>query len=229
MDADFPHDPRTLAVALRTALADTPVVCLLGPRQCGKTTLAKTVESDRAYVTLDEESYLNTATRDPDGFVDRLPKRVILDEVQRAPGLLTAIKAPKIHLVDSGLAATLADLSAPDWLSRLDRMGHLLKSFVVQQIHAQAAWTDPDLRFWHYRDKDQVEVDLVITRGEKVWGVEVKASRSLDRNDGKGLDRLAAQCGADFQGRCVLYDGRDVLPIPGSPHLAVPLRMLWDL
>lgn len=100
---------------------------------------------------------------------------------------------------------------------------------MVQQIHAQAAWTDLGLRFLQYRDMDQVEVDLVITRGEKVWGVEVKASRSVDRNDGKGLDRLAAQCGGDFQGGCVLYDGRDVLPIPGSRHLAVPLRMLWDL
>ena len=41
---------------------------------------------------------------------------------------------------------------------------------------AQAAWTDPDLRFWHYRDKDQVEVDIVMTRGPKTWGVEVKAA-----------------------------------------------------
>ena len=39
-------------------------------------------------------------------------------------------------------------------------MGHLLESFVVQQLTAQAAWTDPDLRFWHYRDKDRVEVDV---------------------------------------------------------------------
>jgi hypothetical protein len=38
-------------------------------------------------------------------------------------------------------------------------------AFVVQQLIAQAGWTDPDLRFWHYRDKDQVEVDVVVTRG----------------------------------------------------------------
>ncbi|MSU49684.1 MAG: DUF4143 domain-containing protein [Opitutus sp.] len=80
------------------------------------------------------------------------------------------VKTPKIHLLDSGLAATLAGLDAADWLNRRDRFGHLLESFVVQQLIAQADWTDPDLRFWHYRDKDQVEVDLVITRGRQTWG-----------------------------------------------------------
>jgi hypothetical protein len=42
----------------------------------------------------------------------------------------------------------------------------------VQQIIAQAGWTDPDLRFWHYRDTDHVEVDLVITRGRQTWSVQ---------------------------------------------------------
>lgn len=65
------------------------------------------------------------------------------------------VKTPKVHLLDSGLAASLAGLSAEDWLNRRERMGHLLESFVVQQIIAQAAWTDPELRFWHYRDKDR--------------------------------------------------------------------------
>ena len=139
------------------------------------------------------------------------------------------IKTPKVHLVDSGLAATLSDLSAGDWLGQRDRRGHLLESFVVQQIIAQAAWTDPDLRFWHYRDKDQVEVDLVITRGEMVWGIEVKASRSVDAKDGRGLDRLADQCGKGFRCGCVLYDGCDVLTFSGSKHPAVPLRKLWEM
>src|SRR5690606_7725021 len=84
--------PRSLDRAVRTALADTPVVCLLGPRQCGKSTLAMSLERDRGYVTLDVDRYFQIATEDPDGFVARLAPRVILDEVQRAPGLLKAIK-----------------------------------------------------------------------------------------------------------------------------------------
>ena len=48
------------------------------------------------------------------------------------------VKTPKIHLLDSGLAATLADLTSADWINHRDRMGHLLESFVVQQLIAQA-------------------------------------------------------------------------------------------
>lgn len=137
------------------------------------------------------------------------------------------IKAPKVHLCDSGVAATLADLSPDDWNAKRARFGHLLESFVVQQLVAQAGWTDPDLRFWHYRDKDQVEVDCVITRGRKVWGIEVKASATVSSSDGRGLRRLAEQAGRDFQGGVVFYDGESVVPLGVSGFLAVPLKKLW--
>ena len=138
------------------------------------------------------------------------------------------IKSPKVHLLDTGLAATLADLTAADWLGARHRMGYLLESFVVQQLIAQAAWTDPDLRFWHYRDKDQVEVDLVVTRGRKVWGLEVKAAGTLAAGDGRGLVRLAERCGEDFQQGLLLYAGEDLLPLADKRMLAVPLSELWE-
>lgn len=75
-------------------------------------------------------------------------------------------------------------------------MGRLLESFAVQQIIAQEVWTDPDLQCWHYRDKDQVKVALVVTRGQKTWGIGVKAAATLDPRDGQGL---AAACGEDFE------------------------------
>jgi len=89
------------------------------------------------------------------------------------------------------LAAALLRLEECDWLSERPRFGFLLESFIVQQLIAQAGWTDPQLRFWHYRDKDKIEVDCVITRGRRVWGVEVKLSQSVSKSDTKGLQRLA--------------------------------------
>ena len=111
--------------------------------------------------------------------------------------------------------------------SNVDRLGHLLESFVVQQLMAQAGWTDPDLRFWHYRDKDQVEVDLVITRGRATSGVEVKAAATLAPSDGQGLRRLAEQCGRHFRGGMILHAGASILPTANSRVLAVPLSELW--
>jgi len=80
---------------LLEALADTPVVLIHGPRQCGKTTLAQVVGQARnyAYFSFDEDVTLAAAMADPVGFVGDLPERVILDEVQRAPGIFSSLKS----------------------------------------------------------------------------------------------------------------------------------------
>ena len=413
MAAPSPLFPRSLTPAVQTALADTPVVCIAGARQSGKTTLVRGLEPDRPFYTLDDGRYHRTAHLDPDGFVAGLPEFVTIDEVQRAPDLLRAIKlsvdrdrrsgrflltgsaniltvptvseslagrmetvvlhplaeaekerrpgrflatllagglgarnqaaptdsvplverllqggypeplarspertrqwhrhyldqllqrdvrevsrvrragdlarllellaartatllnvnglanalamsrptvshylevlermflvrrlpswgrtaskrfvrAPKVHLTDSGLAATLAGRTSADWLGDRAAMGGLLESFVVQQLIAQAAWTDPDLRFWHYRDRDGHEVDLVMTRGRETWGVEVKAATGVEPRDTRGLLRLAAACGRDFRGGVVICIGEGVWRL-GDPRIhSVGVNELWE-
>jgi len=83
---------RPLLGAVRTALADTPVVCVLGPRQSGKTTLVRHFVPQYGYISLDDPATLAFAESDPAGFVAALPDPVILDEVQRVPELLRTIK-----------------------------------------------------------------------------------------------------------------------------------------
>jgi predicted AAA+ superfamily ATPase len=84
--------PRFIERQLRQALSDTRVALITGPRQAGKTTLAeKLARDDMPFLTLDDDTTLDTAQRDPVGFVRGLD-RAIIDEVQRAPRLLLAIK-----------------------------------------------------------------------------------------------------------------------------------------
>ncbi len=97
MDAAQPLFPRSLASAIREALADTPVVCLLGPRQSGKTTLARQLAPRRTFVSLDEPSYYRTATEDPAGLVASLPEAATVDEVQRVPAGAFPISRSRAH------------------------------------------------------------------------------------------------------------------------------------
>ncbi len=74
------------------ALSDTPVVLIVGPRRAGKTTLVRKMEdTDRTYITLDDQTVLDAAKADPVGFIRGLDQATI-DEIQRAPELLLAIK-----------------------------------------------------------------------------------------------------------------------------------------
>jgi uncharacterized protein len=413
MDEPFQIIERSLGSSITTALSDTPVVCLLGPRQSGKSTLVRHLRPERAYLDLDNDDLAQIAAGDPSGFVKALPIHVTLDEIQRVPELLRSIKisvdqrrepgrfiltgsanllflpraseslagrmeilqlhplsesekegtpgaflktligggiepeirpsadseplslasrlltggypvavqrssartqvwhrqylrtimerdirdvarirdstqllkllekvahqsgcllnssalgrdlgldrdtinhyldileklflirllpawhrnrgkrlvkSAKTHLLDCGLAATLMELQPTDWNTRRNDFGRLLESFVIQQLIAIAGWTDPELKFWHYRDRDQMEVDCVITRGSAVWGVEVKSSRSVKQSDTRGLVRLADQAGSDFRTGIILYPGDSTIRLPDKCFLAVPISKLW--
>ena len=85
------HYPRHLDPMVRTSLLDTPAVLVNGPRQCGKTTLVRQYAADMAYFSLDDPALLEAVRSDPVGFV-RQQDRAIIDEIQRAPQLLMALK-----------------------------------------------------------------------------------------------------------------------------------------
>lgn len=87
-----PLYPRRLESRIVEAMADTPVVLLAGPRQAGKTTLVRQMAgAGMRYLTLDDELTLMSARDDPVGMIRSLDRSVI-DEIQRAPQLLLAIK-----------------------------------------------------------------------------------------------------------------------------------------
>jgi uncharacterized protein len=86
---------RHVRLRLEEALADTPVVVIQGARQVGKTTLAVTAARRRAgrVVTLDDDATRAAALADPAGFIESNDELLMIDEIQRAPELMLAIKA----------------------------------------------------------------------------------------------------------------------------------------
>jgi predicted AAA+ superfamily ATPase len=85
--------PRTIEPRIAEALQDTPVVLLVGPRQAGKTTLVRRIAEQQGLrcLTLDDELTLLSARNDPVGMIRSLD-RAVIDEIQRVPQLLLAIK-----------------------------------------------------------------------------------------------------------------------------------------
>ena len=99
---------------------------------------------------------------------------------------------------------------------------------MFQELRRQASCHDAPFDFFHYRDKDQAEVDIVIERGTlAVAGVEVKAAATVTRTDFRGLRRLKNAAGDRFAGGVVLYDGETCASF-GDGLYAVPLRTLWE-
>jgi len=86
--------PRLSEQILIEAVSDTPVILIHGSRQCGKTTLATRFGKTRGYhyLSFDDDTQRHAAQADPIGFILNLPEYCILDEIQRAPELFTAIK-----------------------------------------------------------------------------------------------------------------------------------------
>jgi predicted AAA+ superfamily ATPase len=138
------------------------------------------------------------------------------------------VKTPKLHLGDTGLACALLGVDAAALWADRTLLGQLLETFIFQELRRQASWRDDPIAFYHFRDKDGVEVDIVLERaGQRVAGVEVKAAATVTANDFRGLRKLKESAGDRFAGGVVLYDG-EVTTTFGDKLFAVPIRSLWD-
>ncbi len=142
--------------------------------------------------------------------------------------LRRSVKSPKLHVRDTGLAAALLGADAAALQADRTLLGQLLETFVFQELRRQASWHEAPMNFFHFRDRDGVEVDIVIEQGARaVAGVEVKAAATVRPGDFRGLRKLAAAAGDRFARGVVLYDG-EVSARFGDRLHAVPIRRLWE-
>jgi uncharacterized protein len=138
------------------------------------------------------------------------------------------VKAPKIHLTDTGLAAHLMNTSQSTLEQDRDHLGALLETFVASELLKQLSWSETRGRFYHYRVHGGGEVDLVFEdkRGRLV-GLEVKATATPREDDFKGLKSFQHDTGKRFYRGIVLHTGERTLPF-GDKLWAMPIGTLWQ-
>lgn len=133
------------------------------------------------------------------------------------------VKAPKVYLVDSGLAAHLLGYPAVPLEGTL--WGHLLEGFVVGEVlRLQAA--QEGFRLYHYREAAGLEADLLLEFPQGVVVLEVKAKATLGPHDFAPLARIRDRLGGRFLLGGVLYPGEGAVAF-GQGLLALPLSYLW--
>ena len=163
-------------------------------------------------------------------YVTLLEQVFLLEELPswHSNRLSRLVKRPKLHVGDTGLACALLGVDADGLWADRTLLGRLLETFVFLELQRQASWHDALMSFFHFRDRDGVEVDVVIGRGaQALAGVEVKAGATVTASDFRGLRKLRDAAGDRFAGGVVLYDGETSAGF-GDRLYAVPIRALWE-
>ena len=142
-----------------------------------------------------------------------------------------AVATPKLHVLDSGVAARLLRLT-PEKLARLDptprqQFGHLLETFAVNELVKQASWLDEIVGRGHWRTHDGAEADLVLEREDgAIVAFEVKSGTRVLGADFSGLRILREAVGSAFLAGVVLYLGERPYTFDDRLHV-MPVDRLW--
>ena len=150
----------------------------------------------------------------------------LIEQLQpwHANRLSRLIKTPKLHLADTGLACALLGVNSQTLWQDKSLLGQLLETFIHQELRKYASWHNEPLSFFHFRNKDMVEVDIIIEQGRQLAGIEINAAATVTQVDFKGLKKLQDLCGEQFAAGVVLYDVENILPF-GERLFAVPIAL----
>lgn len=140
-----------------------------------------------------------------------------------------AVATPKLVLNDSGLAAYLTGMSLKKARSPIAPVGPLLETFVLGELTRQISIASQRVRLYHYRDRDQYEIDAVLESASgEIVACEVKAAETVRSEDFRGIQRLERRLGDQFVAGIVLYAGQSPLAF-GDRLRAWPMSALWTV
>ena len=161
-------------------------------------------------------------------YLTLLEKMFLLEKIPPWHGNLSKrlVKTPKIHLSDTGILCALLNLDQSAFEDDRTLFGHVLETFILQELERQASASEQRYTFHHFKNRDGAEVDIVIQLGTKLAGVEVKASSTIRSSDFKGLRKLQDIADKNFVSGTIFYPGDSVMGFGKNLH-ALPLTQLW--
>lgn len=171
---------------------------------------------------------LNLDTKTAQKYVGLLETLFLVNRLRPWHGntLSRIIKTPKVHFLDSGLLACLNRINADHIHIDRSALGSLLETWVYSELLKTITMAEEPWEIFHYRDKDQIEVDFVLENYErKIIGIEVKASSTVFNQDFKGLRKLASLTNVKWLSGIVLYNGEQCLSF-GDNLWAIPFSLL---
>lgn len=142
-----------------------------------------------------------------------------------------AVRRHKIHACDTGLAAAIVG-KTPSGLDRRSdtSTGPLMESFVAAELAKQLTWSSTSARLYHYRDRDQYEIDLIVEAADgRVVAVEVKSSTVARARDTRAIARMRDrldQVDDDFVAGVVFHAGTTRTTL-GDRLAGLPIADLW--
>jgi uncharacterized protein len=106
--------------------------------------------------------------------------------------------------------------------------GQIVENFVLGELGRQRTWSELSVQMFHYRDRDQREVDIVRESNDgRVVGIEVKSSTTASAEHFRHPEHLRRLAGRNFHHGYVLYTGQRILPF-GDRLTALPISSLWS-
>ena len=116
-------------------------------------------------------------------------------------------KMPKLYFLDTGLACYLLGIESPEQLSRDKMRGALFENFVVTEALKQRYNQGKESNLYFYRDSNQNEIDLLLKRNTRLYGIEIKSSMTYHKDFEKALKRIDEWVKAPVDGKAVVYAG----------------------
>jgi len=135
------------------------------------------------------------------------------------------VKSPKLHMVDTGIACHMLRIKNHKELEESHYKGQVYETFIFAELKKHISFAVDNTDMHHYHTSDKKEIDFILSRGDKLLAIEVKASHSADKGDFKHIFDFQKSSKKDVIG-IVFYMGEHLLEID-ERNFAVPFGMFF--